>query len=365
MSHLYDSGFSVREVPWHGLGNVLADYPENFDQARKFAGIEWEPKVVEAYIKLPEPRLTPVSQCGTCNLQAGAIDETTHEFECAGCGAKTAPQLVEFIAAPQHRVVVRDDTYRGLGVVTDQFSPVYNSQLGEIVEAVLGETNVKYETLISLKHGALINALVYLDEPVNIAGDDSPTFPFLSLSNAHDGTAALRALFTSIRVVCWNTYSAALGSAERDKSLYTFRHVGNIAERIEEAKSVLVNLRADNAEWVALANDLYKLPARESEVKTFTELFLPTPPAGTYSDRVAANIEADRAVFSKLYNESFTTEGHRGTALGLVDAAVEYLDHVRGFRNIETKFGRSLLRPEPLKAKAVSLVREICTVGAN
>jgi phage/plasmid-like protein (TIGR03299 family) len=219
--------------------------------------------------------------------------------------------------------------------------------------------------VISLKGGALINALVWLDEPVNIAGDDSPTFPFLSLSNAHDGSAALRALFTAIRIVCWNTYSAALASAERDKSLYTFRHVGNVAERIEEAKAVLMNLRADNAEWVELANDLFKLPAREEEVKTFTELFLPTPPAGTYSDRVAANIDRDRGIFTKLYNESYTTEGHRGTALGLVDAAVEYLDHVRGFRNADTKFGRSLLRSEPLKAKAVSIVREVCGAGAN
>lgn len=365
MPAYFDTGFSVRQPMWHGLGNVIDDYPESWEQARKFADLEWEPQIVPAYIKLPEPRLEPVSTCGSCGLSAGSVDEATKEWECVGCGARTAPELQQFVAAPQQRVVVRNDNFRGLGVVTDSFSPVYHSQMGELVEAILGETNVKFETLISMKGGAHVNALVYLDEPVNIAGDDSPTYPFLSLSNAHDGSAALRALFTSIRVVCWNTYSAAIGSAERDKSLYTFRHIGNIAERIEEAKLVLVNLRSDHAEWVQLADELYKLPARENEVKTFTELFLPTPPAGTYSERVAQNIENDRATFLRLYNESFTTEGHRGTALGLVDAAVEYLDHVRGYRNADTKFGRSLLRVEPLKSKAVKLVRELCEVGAN
>jgi len=350
---------------WHGLGNVIDAYPENWDAARKFAGIEWEPKVVPAYIKLDAPRFEAVTQCGACNAHAGSIDQATNEFECVACGHRTPPALTEFVRVENTNIVTRDDTNYPFGPVTDTFAPVLNAQLGEIIEAVLGETNVKLETLISLKHGALISALVYLDEPYSVAGDDTQTYPFFSLSNAHDGSAALRALFTAIRIVCWNTYSGALASAERDHSLYTFRHVGNVAERIEEAKNVLSNLRADNAEWRELADDLFKLPARAAEVKTFTELFLAAPPAGTYSDRVAANIDRDRAIFTKLYEESYTTESHRGTALGLVDAAVEYLDHVRGFRNADTKFGRSLLRQEPLKAKAVSLVREICTIGAN
>jgi hypothetical protein len=36
------------------------------------------------------------------------------------------------------------------------------------------------------------------------------------------------------------------------------------------------------------------------------------------------------------------------------------LDHVRGFRNSDTYMGRQILSAEPLKAKAVRLVRELC-----
>ncbi len=47
---------------------------------------------------------------------------------------------------------------------------------------------------------------------------------------------------------------------------------------------------------------------------------------------------------------------------GLVQAAGEYLDHARGFRNSDTHLGRTLLRPEPLKVKAVKLVRQVASV---
>jgi hypothetical protein len=88
--------------------------------------------------------------------------------------------------------------------------------------------------------------------------------------------------------------------------------------------------------------------------------FIPEPPAEIVSYRVRGNIERARKVFSHLYLDSVTTEAHRGTALGLIDASVEYLDHVRGYRNRDTLLGRTLLRTEPLKARALTLVREVC-----
>jgi hypothetical protein len=42
-----------------------------------------------------------------------------------------------------------------------------------------------------------------------------------------------------------------------------------------------------------------------------------------------------------------------------VQAAGEYLDHVRRARSWETRLGRTLIRPEPLKAKALNLVRDL------
>ena len=67
-----------------------------------------------------------------------------------------------------------------------------------------------------------------------------------------------------------------------------------------------------------------------------------------------------RAALRMIF-ESKTTEQVAHTAYGLVQAAGEYLDHVRSARSWETRLNRSLIRPEPLKHRALSLAREVIT----
>jgi len=100
----------------------------------------------------------------------------------------------------------------------------------------------------------------------------------------------------------------------------------------------------------------------EMVLNHFLADFIPEPPAEVVSPRVRNNIDVARRAFKLIYLDSPTCDAHRGTALGLLDASVEYLDHVRGYRNRDTYMGRTLLRPEPLKAKAVSLIREHCAL---
>jgi hypothetical protein len=68
-----------------------------------------------------------------------------------------------------------------------------------------------------------------------------------------------------------------------------------------------------------------------------------------------------REVFAIL--DGPTYEGIAHTAYGLVQAAGEYLDHVRRYRNCDSHITRTLLKPEPLKAKAVQLAREVIGAG--
>ena len=44
-----ESMFSVRQMPWHREGTVLADYPGSWDQARQLAGLDWDPITTEVY----------------------------------------------------------------------------------------------------------------------------------------------------------------------------------------------------------------------------------------------------------------------------------------------------------------------------
>jgi Domain of unknown function (DUF932) len=90
--------------------------------------------------------------------------------------------------------------------------------------------------------------------------------------------------------------------------------------------------------------------------------FIPMPPQGLVTDRVARNVEEARQALRMIF-ESKTTEQVAGTGYGLVQAAGEYLDHVRNARSWETRLNRTLIRPEPLKHRALSLIREVVSAA--
>jgi len=302
---------------------VLEDYPTDWDDARRKAGLEWEPTLVPVYQRVAD---SPV---------IGQI---------------------QYLEVPSHRVVTRSDNGKPLGVVTDTFELISHATMGEILEALLGE-GLKFETAGSLQEGAKVWALVYLDEPMAVCGDNTPSYPFVALLNAHDGSGACKALPTAVRVVCMNTYNAASMLGDRSGNQFVFRHTANVKDRIEEAKATMRGVRDDFAAWTQLAEELFGMPVDEVKLNHFVEEFLPAPPPGTSSERVIGNVDKARLAFKSIYLDGTTTEAHRGTGLGLVDAAVEYLDHVRGYRNSDSYMGRTLLRPEPLKQRAVQLVR--------
>lgn len=94
----------------------------------------------------------------------------------------------------------------------------------------------------------------------------------------------------------------------------------------------------------------------------FVQLFIPMPPETMITDRVAANVEQARNAVRGILDGT-TTDGISYTAYGLVQAAGEYLDHVRIARTWESRLNRTLMRPEPMKRRAMQLVEELVAVG--
>lgn len=382
MPAYFDTGFSVREPMWHGGGLVLSEYPEDWNDARTKAGLLWEPEARPAW---QLPTTVECSGCGhalgtahaeTCvamlsslGVIRGEDGEVKGALDITDAPHLVTPQDVDAAALvsgirplKDHKLIVRNDTELVLGVVGDSYELLNHSEMGSILEAVLGLDNVKFETAGSCRDGAQVWALAYIDEPYKVLGDDSESYPFLALLNNHDGTGACKLVATQVRVVCWNSYRAAEMEGERSGRQFTFRHTAGIHDRIEEAKQALAGVRTETEEWTELAAALFGMKADEAAFNHFLADFIPDPVGDVVSDRVRNNVEKARSIFKSLYLDSPTGEAHRGTALGLIDASVEYLDHVRGYRNSDTYMGRTLLRPEPLKAKATMLARAVCTV---
>lgn len=335
MPAYFDTGFSVRKPAWHGLATVLDDYPRNIMQAREDAGLTWEPELVPTYQRIVTPSV----------VQDGEQWYLQEEER--------------FEEVPDSRLVRRDDNQTVIGTgLSTRYTPITNREMFNVLEALVDQ-GLKIETAGSIKDGAIVWALAYLDQPYTLPGDDSVSFPYLAIVNSHDGKSAMRAMATQVRIICWNTVMAAFMDSERSGLYYQFRHKGDVQERIDEAKQSIAGMTKDRDDWIELANRLLGIPVTQSSYAAFVREFLPEPPPGTTTDRVMNNIETARAQFAYFYNGP-QNEGGNGTALQLVNTAIEYLDHARGYRNTDTYLGRTILKPEAMKAKAVKIAMEVC-----
>ena len=330
----FESGFCVREASWHGKETLLTDYPESWDEARLAAGLMWEPTITSVYRKIVDPDGTE-----------------------------------RYVEAESLRLVERDDTHAELGGVSDTFELITHAEMGQIVEAVLEEPNVKIETMGSVKGGQQVYAVIRLDEPYVIKGDIDgfgdavSTLPYFVILNNHVGMGACKGLYSQVRVVCWNTVQAADADGNRHGAQFSLRHTSGVKERIEEARNILNGARGEALRWKAIAEQLALQPVTDEQQLQFLNEFIPEPPAGVTSERVKTNIDRDRQRFLHVLRDSATNAEMQHNGLGLFNAAVEYVDHLRGFRNVETYMGRQILHAEPLKERALKMVRELATAN--
>ena len=329
MSAEIESMFSVREMPWHREGTILPDYPGSWDEARVLAGLDWDPVPAPVY-----------AQAG---LNAGDLPR----YEKVG----------------GWQAITRSDTGTVLSIRPASYAVIDHQAMGEIVESVLALPNVRWETAGSLDGGKAVWCLALLDEPVQLPGDTSATYPYLAITNRHDGTAACALRATAIRIVCANTLRAAELEGERTGATFSFTHRAGWRDRIEEARQAVTGARQEMADYAELATGLMGIRVTAAQEELFVTQFIPMPPETLITDRVARNVEeARKAVRGILAGP--TTANLDGTAYKLVQAGVEYLDYVRKARSWETRLNRTLMRPEPMKARTLTLVREIAAAGA-
>jgi phage/plasmid-like protein (TIGR03299 family) len=324
-----ESMFSVRQMPWHREGTILSDYPGSWAEARTLAGLDWDPITTQVYA------------LADLNVDGSPRYEPIEGWKC----------------------IARSDNGAVLSLNRDTYTVIGHAEMGEIVEAVLAQPNIHWETAGVLDGGRAVWCLALLDEPVELPGDDSPTLPYLAITNRHDGTAACALRATAVRIVCANTFRAAELEGERTGATFSFIHKSSWRSRIEEARQAVTGARTEMRRYTELAHELLGIQVTPRQRELFVTEFIPMPPQGLITDRVARNVEEARQALRLIF-ESKTTEQVASTAYGLLQAAGEYLDHVRTARSWETRLNRTLIRPEPLKHRALSLIRELAISAA-
>lgn len=201
------------------------------------------------------------------------------------------------IEIPGYKANRRDTDGSILGIVSDRYKIVQNTEAFEFTDAIVGETEdgvVKYETAGSLCGGKRIWLLAKM--PTKKVLDDDVE-PYMFFSNSHDGTGSIKVGMTPVRIVCANTLAIALNTAKRQ---WSTKHVGDMQSKLEEAKlclrmadSYMANL---DVEADRLANaKLY----REQIEEILDEMF---PVDGNASERKKNNIVQFKNQFWTAYS---------------------------------------------------------------
>jgi phage/plasmid-like protein (TIGR03299 family) len=339
MSHemtLMDKMYSVRIAPWHinmGTNVLMLDTaPESRPERMACAGHDF---IVEQF---------PIYK--------------KYEKEIEYNGIKLASD--EFAPIEGWNMLTRDDTHDVLHVAKDSYQIVQNDVGHEIFEALSEGASLDDGTGGTVKNGALCYLSARVDTAYGVKGDDSPIYPYIVVTWTHDGTGAFQSRATTVRPVCWNTISAGEMEAKKSGRSFTFRHTKNIMDRIEDAKRVIAGAKEDTLRFIELGNELAAIAITNSVREQFVEWFIPMPESQfIISDRVLDNILDARNNLRKIFYSDTMPSVHRYTAYGLMQAGIEYLDHVRTYRNHDTYLGRTLLRDEPMKRKLVPMIREL------
>ena len=180
-----------------------------------------------------------------------------------------------------------------------------------------------------LRGGKRVWMLLKLPEELR-AGPDDPIQPYLLVYNTFDGSSCLRALLTSVRVICQNTLNLALQGGKGEG--VTIRHRGELRARVAEARDTLGLVRRRLENFQRQIEVFRSVPVHQGRLKRYFEQLLPVSPQEA-SDRERDNRrKALQMLAANFENQSNTLKGMRGTLWAALNAATEFADHQRRFR---------------------------------
>jgi len=325
--HLVQSMAYANATPWHGLGNRLAPN-QPLEVWAERAGMNWR------------------------------IEETEVRFA-PGIDSTDIPHTVPF---PSQKVLYRSDTNAPLSVVSGRYQVVQPAEILEFYRDLTEVGGYELETAGVLKEGKKLWALARTGHGVSLPGKDTVN-GYLLLATACDGTLATTAQFTSVRVVCNNTLSVALGDSTG---------AVKVPHRSQfDADAVKRQLGIAISSWDEFIVRMKALAARKVRANTAEQFFrrLLAYPAiertqGTPSpEPVAINDRAMKGIWELYSGKGLGARlaSSDGTAWGLVNSVTEFVDHHRRARSADHRldaawFGQGAALKQKAWDEALKLV---------
>jgi phage/plasmid-like protein (TIGR03299 family) len=239
------------------------------------------------------------------------------------------------VSANENQIVVRDNPATGktesLGVVGDRYHARQNEEALAVAEELenLGAT---VETAGSIRGGRQVFLSLLMDGGWSIdpSGSDDRLQGYLLLRTSHDGSLAMEAVSTWVRVVCANTLDMTLG--KDTPRAYKVRHTATGAERLASAQQYLVRANAYGEALATLAAKLNQVPMSNAEfIDLATDLY-PEPESKRGKTLWTDKIDLLGDLFSGGGDVEYTLGNVSGSAWAGANALTERIDWHRKAR---------------------------------
>ncbi|KKN98423.1 hypothetical protein LCGC14_0145150 [marine sediment metagenome] len=296
------------ETPWHREGVYVGDHNLTSEGAIVKAGLDWEVEQVPFY---------------TMELKAHTGPKSDVEFN----SPAGSPEIFNAKEVEGLKIVRRVRDKNVYGVFTDAYEPLQNRDAFGFIDSLVETGGVTIHTAGSLQGGKRVWILAKLPNVMEVLRDDIVD-KYLLFANSHDGSLAVTALFTPIRVVCCNTLSLALSSRDKARTV-KFRHSKNVMEKVEEAKNILGIANQEFEKSLEMYKAFAVKQMNFSKLQSFVEELFPKLEDKEEASTRTQNI---RNKVLKLHEDGIGTDiaGVRGTGWGVYNAVVEYADFERG-----------------------------------
>jgi phage/plasmid-like protein (TIGR03299 family) len=306
MAHLLESvngetAFaSFREPAWHGLGTVFTEEVSTAEMLEKAKLNNWNVRLED--IEIPS----------------------------------------ELDSDKSYSFVVRDNPFIDgnkdvLGVVGERYVPLQNEELFTFADTIL-DFGGRWETAGSIKGGRVVFGSLALERETILDKDGiaDKVNTYLLVNTSHDGSIAIQASITPVRVVCANTLNLALGSGRRGvKQSFKIRHTQTANGKVQAAREALGLANSYMDEFDKLANAMIQTEISKAQFDKIVELAYPTPKDD--SKKVAITKHTNKIdLINDIYVGQFN-DTIAGTAWGALNALTERLDWHRAGRKGKTE----------------------------
>lgn len=244
--------FSVREVPWYGLGTILPAYPKSVDEIMEAAGYE---TVVELPITTTLPDGTPYT-LDSHKVIASVDRNVPLSVMSSSYTLITARPMVEFAFEVLGQTVYFTDD----GLM--ELEPLLSDD---------GEPSIKFETGMNLYGGKVITLMARVPQSIMVGGVDAVDL-YIAFVNSYDGSQKFGCHVTPIREVCANTLAMGLRAAVQSWSV---KHTSKAMDYVDEARKTLNLTSKYAAAFKTTADTLIDSPFTTADMESLVRDVFP------------------------------------------------------------------------------------------